>query len=80
MIYVLILKYLEGFEPVGPSIHTFKMACLNKKMMQMIMSIYEIKDFKHFAEFETKQKMIRVLESRPDFSKYCANGRSLKAI
>lgn len=36
IIHSTILDYLEGYNPNGPSIHTFKMAMLNKKMMIII--------------------------------------------
>jgi len=37
VIHATILDFVEGFNPVGPSIHTFKLAMLNKKMMTIIM-------------------------------------------
>lgn len=48
MIHIFILEYLEGFNPVGPSIHIFKLAMMNKKMMAIIKNIYNIQDFKEF--------------------------------
>lgn len=60
IIHSLILDYLEGFDPAGPSIHTFKLAMLNKKMMTIVKQLYNIQDFKQFQAFEAKQKMIRV--------------------
>lgn len=31
-IHICILEFIEGFNPQGPSLHTFKLAMLNKKM------------------------------------------------
>lgn len=48
IIHSTILSYLEGFNPNGPSIHTFKLAMLNKKMMIIIKRLYNIRDFQAF--------------------------------
>lgn len=54
IIHSLILEYLEGINPVGPSIHTFKLAMTNKKMMMIIKQIYNITNFDLFKAFEAK--------------------------
>jgi len=54
IIHICILEYLEGFNPTGPSIHTFKLAMLNRKMMTIIKSIYNISNFKDFSIFNAK--------------------------
>lgn len=42
VIHLIILEFLEGYDPVGPSIHTFKLAMLNRKMMTIIKYIYGV--------------------------------------
>lgn len=78
VIYLLILKFLEGHDPVGPSIHIFKMAFLNKKMMKLILNVYRIDNFQQVAAFEARQRMIRALSSAPQFEYYGSFHRSIK--
>lgn len=78
VIYLLILKFLEGYDPVGPSIHIFKMAFLNKKMMKLILNVYRIENFHAVAAFEARQKMIKVLGSVPSFEMYGSYHKSIK--
>lgn len=49
-IHKMILSFLEGLDPVGPSLDVFKLAMLNKKMLRIIVKIYGIRDFTVFAE------------------------------
>ena len=44
-IMLLILTYLEGADPDGPSLDTFKVAMINKSFLHMIKTIYQIEDF-----------------------------------
>ena len=44
-IMLLILTYLEGADPDGPSLDTFKVAMINKSFLHMIKTIYQIDDF-----------------------------------
>ena len=78
VIYLMILKFLEGYDPVGPSIHIFKMAFLNKKMMRLILSVYRIENFQQVAAFEARQRMIKTLRSVPRFERYGSYHRSIK--
>ena len=80
IIHVLILEYLEGFNPVGPGIDTFKLAMLNKKMMIIVKYIYNIGDFREFSINETKQKMIKTFQTEPNYNKYLHNGRAAQRI
>ena len=61
----MILKYLEGFDPVGPSIHIFKMAFLNKKMMHLILEVYKIDNFDQVAAYHARQQMMQVFNTQP---------------
>lgn len=73
VVHICILEYLEGFGPNGPSIHTFKLAMLNKKMMTIIKYIYNVQDFKDFSVFHAKQKMIDTFQKEPNYLKYSQN-------
>jgi len=70
-LYAHIFSYVEGFGPsMGPGIHTFKVALLNKKMNQLVKEAYGISSFKNFAQIQAKQDIISVLSSEPNYNKY----------
>ena len=54
IIHLCILEFLEGYNPTGPSINTFKLAMLNKKMMTIVKYIYSINDFRELAVNEAR--------------------------
>lgn len=80
IVHITILEYLEGFNPVGPSLDTFKLAMLNKKMMTIVKYIYGVSDFQEFAISHAKQRMIKTFQSEPNYQKYTQNGRALQRI
>ena len=62
-IMLLILTYLEGADPDGPSLDTFKVAMINKSFLHMIKTIYQIDDFQYLASLHAKQKMVELFET-----------------
>lgn len=70
MIYVHIFKFLEGGYLVGPSLHIFKVAMLNKRMNKFIKSTYEVDTFEEFAILNARQKMLEMFDTVPNLEKY----------
>lgn len=79
-IFRTIYSFLEGRDPAGPSLDVFKMAVLNQQMKKITLSLYRVHDFKVFAEFEAKQRIVEVFKSRPNVDKYGYNPRAQRNI
>ena len=49
------------------------MAVLNKRMKRITLGIYKVNDFSVFSECDARQRIIKVLNSKPNTDKYSNN-------
>lgn len=69
-IFIQVFRFLEGNHLIGPSLETFKLAMLNKKMYNFVMMTYDVNDFSDFAILYAKQQVLRYLEAEPVLEKF----------
>lgn len=63
--HLTLLSYLEGNHLIGPSLETFKVAMLSKKLYKVVMQAYGVTTFREFASLYAKQQILMVLETQP---------------
>lgn len=53
---------------------------VNRKMMIIILKVYQVTDFSRLAVNHAKQKMTQLLLSSPNIEKYGKNSRGVKTV